>query len=220
MYIIITLCVTILLVICYLMYLYSNMNEYFTIPSITDILKPKQKTQPPPAVTNVTFYTLPNYTGSFTTSTTNAEQLTYTPSGIGSIAVPDGYIIKLTNTQGKTIYIYSSQPNMPEGFTGSCMYIIYSKQILFFTEPKHSGTVIVANFGSSGQTPQTLGSVVIPNKYTVTLTPTTGTREAELRLPDSTMSSVTPIVLTHSVQNMPKEYSNNVVYTYTITVSS
>lgn len=203
MYIIISLCVIILLVMCYSIYLYLNVNEYFTIPSITDVLKPKQKT-PPPAVTNVTFYTLPNYTGSSTTSSTNAEQLTYTPSGIGSIAMPDGYIIKLTNTRGKTIYIYSSQPNMPEGFTGSCMYIIYSKQILFFTEPKHSGTVIVANFGSSGQTPQTLGSVVIPNKYTVTLTPTTGT----------------PIVLTHSVQTMPKEYSNNVVYTYTITMSS
>jgi hypothetical protein len=197
------------------LYSYFIVNEHFTIPSIAnisiaDVLKPKQKTPLPPAVTEVTFYTLPNYTGSSSVASTNTDQLTHTPSGIGSIALPDGYIVKLTNTQGKTIYIYMSSPNMPEGFTGSCTYIIYSKQVLFFTEPKHSGTTIVANFGSSGQTPPVLGSVAIPNKYTVTLTP---------NKIETTPATEKPIVLTHSVQTMPKDFSNGTTYTYTITTS-
>lgn len=213
MYIIITLIVVIILALCYLLYTYSNVNEYFTIPTVADILKLKTPPVQAPAVTDVTFYTLPNYAGTPTTAVVNTNQVTSTLNVIGSIAIPSGNIVKLTNVSGKTTYIYSSQHHMPQGFTGVCNYIIYSKQVLFFTEPKYGGTTFVVNFGSSGQAPRAIESVIIPDKYNVTLTP-----EKIESVPGKVGN--TPITLTQSTQIMPKEYSSSVIYTYAITLSS
>lgn len=195
MYIIITL---IVILLCYLLHLAMRTNEYFTIPFLA-----KQKTVKVPTVTNVTFYTLPNYTGnSSTANSSDSGKLLYTSSGIGSIVLPDGHIVKLTNVSGKIFYVYSSQPRMPQAFTGSCQYVIYTKQVLFFSEPKYEGIISTVDFGKSGQVSMTIGSIIIPDKYTVTLTSASGKSS----------------VFTQSVKVMPSSITGT--YTYAITKSS